>query len=216
MEKIKIPNYTLKEELINAISHGMGSLLGIAGLVLIIVFSVKHHDPIDVVSVSVYGATMIIMYTISCLYHSLSPKLKAKKVFRILDHNCIYLFIAGTYTPYCLSLIGGGKGWMMFGVIWFSACIGIILNSINLEKYKIISVILYLVMGWLIIFSFNSIKKIMPFNGLLLLIIGGIIYTLGVIFYGIGSKKRYFHSIFHFFVLIASIFHFFSIIFFTL
>lgn len=212
MKKITIPKYNLCEELINSISHGLGVALGIVALVLTIISAAKNHSTIGVVSSCIYGSTMIIMYLNSCLYHAFSPKLKAKKVFRVLDHCDIYLFIAGCYTPYCLCLIGGVKGWIIFGIIWLSALIGVILNAIDLEKFQVPSVIMYLVMGWMIIFSYNSIRETLAFPGLVLLLTGGIAYTIGAILYGIGSKKRYFHSIFHFFVLAGSILQFLSIL----
>lgn len=212
MKKITIPKYNLCEELINSISHGLGVALGIVALVLTIISAAKNHSTIGVVSSCIYGSTMIIMYLNSCLYHAFSPKLKAKKVFRVLDHCDIYLFIAGCYTPYCLCLIGGVKGWIIFGIIWFSALIGVLLNAVDLEKFQVPSVIMYLVMGWMIIFSYNSIRETLAFPGLVLLLTGGIAYTIGAILYGIGSKKRYFHSIFHFFVLAGSILQFLSIL----
>lgn len=212
MRKITIPQYSLGEELINSISHGVGVLLGITALVLTVVFSATHHSTIGVVSSCVYGTTMIIMYLISCLYHALSPKLKAKKVLRVLDHCDIYLFIAGCYTPYCLCLIGSMTGWIIFSIIWGSAILGVLLNVINLEKFQIPSTILYLIMGWMIIFSYNTISTLLPTPGLILLITGGIAYTIGAILYGIGSKKKYFHSIFHFFVLAGSTLQFLSIL----
>lgn len=211
MKKITIPKYTLGEELMNAISHGLGVLLGITALVLTVVFSAKNHNTIGTVSSCIYGSTMIIMYLMSCIYHALSPKLKAKKVFRVIDHCDIYLFIAGCYTPYCLSLIGGTTGWIIFAIIWISAIIGVLLNAINLEKFQVPSMIMYLVMGWMIIFSYNSISALLPKAGLVLLITGGISYTVGAIFCGIGAKKKYFHSIFHLFVLAGSILQFLSI-----
>ena len=211
MKKITIPKYTLGEELMNAISHGLGVLLGITALVLTVVFSAKNHNTIGIVSSCIYGSTMIIMYLMSCIYHALSPKLKAKKVFRIIDHCDIYLFIAGCYTPYCLSLIGGATGWIIFAIIWISAIVGVLLNAINLEKFQVPSMIMYLVMGWMIIFSYNSISALLPKAGLVLLITGGISYTVGAIFCGIGAKKKYFHSIFHLFVLAGSILQFLSI-----
>ena len=212
MRKITIPQYSLGEELINSISHGVGVLLGITALVLTVVFSATHHSTIGVVSSCVYGTTMIIMYLISCLYHALSPKLKAKKVLRVIDHCDIYLFIAGCYTPYCLCLIGSMIGWIIFSIIWGSAILGVLLNVINLEKFQIPSTILYLIMGWMIIFSYNTISTLLPTPGLILLITGGIAYTIGAILYGIGSKKKYFHSIFHFFVLAGSTLQFLSIL----
>lgn len=212
MRKITVSKYNLCEELINSISHGLGVILGIVALVLTIVQSAKNHSTIGVVSSCIYGSTMIIMYLNSCLYHAFSPKIKAKKVFRILDHCDIYLFIAGCYTPYCLCLIGGIKGWIIFSIIWLSAIVGVLLNAIDLEKFQIPSVILYLVMGWMIIFSYNSIEEVLALPGLILLITGGVAYTIGAILYGIGSKKRYFHSVFHFFVLAGSILQFLSIL----
>lgn len=212
MRKITVPKYNLCEELINSISHGLGVILGIVALVLTIVQSAKNHSTIGVVSSCIYGSTMIIMYLNSCLYHAFSPRIKAKKVFRIIDHCDIYLFIAGCYTPYCLCLIGGIKGWIIFSIIWLSAIVGVLLNAIDLEKFQIPSVILYLVMGWMIIFSYNSIEEVLALPGLILLITGGVAYTIGAILYGIGSKKRYFHSVFHFFVLAGSILQFLSIL----
>lgn len=212
MKKVTVPKYTLGEEIVNSISHGLGIILGIVALVLTIVFSAKNNNTIGIVSSCIYGSTMIIMYTISCLYHALSPKLKAKKVFRVIDHCDIYLFIAGCYTPYCLSLIGGVTGWVIFAIIWACAVIGVLLNAIDLEKFIIPSVLMYLVMGWMIIFSYDSVATLLPTPGLVLLIAGGISYTVGAVLYAIGSKKKYFHSIFHFFVLLGSILQFFSIL----
>lgn len=212
MKKVTVPKYTIGEEIVNSISHGLGIILGIVALVLTIVFSVKNNNTIGIVSSCIYGSTMIIMYTISCLYHALSPKLKAKKVFRVIDHCDIYLFIAGCYTPYCLSLIGGVTGWVIFAIIWTCAVIGVLLNAIDLEKFIIPSALMYLVMGWMIIFSYDSVATLLPTPGLALLIAGGISYTVGAILYAIGSKKKYFHSVFHFFVLLGSILQFFSIL----
>ena len=212
MRKITITTYSLGEEIINAISHGLGVLLGITALILTIIFAAKNNNTIGIVSACIYGSTMIIMYLMSCLYHSLSPRLKAKKVFRVIDHCDIYIFIAGCYTPYCLSLIKGTEGLIIFIIIWLSAIIGVLLNAINLEKFQIPSTAMYLIMGWLIIFSYNDIKSLLPSTGLNLLIGGGVIYTIGAILYGIGSKRKYFHSVFHFFVLAGSVFHFFSIL----
>lgn len=216
MEKIKVPKYTLGEEITNSITHGIGVLLSIAALVLTIIISSIHHNIIGIISSIIYGTTMILMYLISCLYHSMSPNIKAKRVFRIIDHCDIYLYIAGCYTPFCLSLIGGSIGWTLFGLVWGCAIIGVLLNAINLEKNKKISLILYLVMGWMVLISIKPLINNLPINGLLLLLAGGIIYTIGAIIYKIGSKKRYFHSVFHVFVLIGSILQFFSILFYTL
>ena len=197
MKKVTIPKYTLAEELINSISHGIGVLLGIIALVLTVVCSARNHNTIGIVSSCIYGSTM-------------------KKVFRVLDHCDIYLFIAGCYTPYCLSLIGGKMGWIIFSIIWISAIVGVLLNAIDLEKFQVPSTIMYLIMGWMIIFSYNSISTLLPKAGLVLLISGGIAYTIGAILYAIGSKKRYFHSVFHFFVLAGTTLQFFSILLYTI
>lgn len=210
-DKIEIPKYTLGEEITNAIVHGVGALLSIAALVLCVVFSAIHGNHYAVVSSCIYGTTLIILYTMSCLYHSFKIN-NAKRVFRIIDHCSIFLLIAGTYTPYTLVSLNGSLGWVMFSIIWGSAIIGIILNAIDLKKFKKISMILYLAMGWAVIFTFKPLLRAVDMSGIYLLLAGGIIYTVGAIFYGIGKKYKYMHSIWHFFVLAGSILHFFSIL----
>lgn len=209
-EKIEIPKYSLCEELLSAISHGIGSLLSIAALVLCVVFSAIHHNVYAVVSSVIYGSCSVILYTMSTLYHSFKVN-NAKRVFRILDHDSIFLLIAGTYTPYALVALPKTIGWVVFGVIWACAILGIVLNSIDLKKYKKFSMFLYLIMGWMIIFTFKTLVKSIDIAGIYLMLSAGILYTIGAIFYGIGKKKKYMHSIFHFFVLAASILFFFSI-----
>lgn len=210
-EKIQIPNYSLGEEITNAILHGIGALLAIAALVLCVVFSAIHHNPYAVVSSCLYGSTLIILYTMSCLYHSLKVN-NAKRVFRIIDHCSIFLLIAGTYTPLTLVALNGPIGWTLFGIIWGVSILGIILNAIDLNKYKVISMILYIMMGWAIIFTFPKLLKVIDMAGIYLLVAGGIVYTIGAIFYGVGKKIKYMHSVFHFFVLAGSILHFFAIL----
>ena len=209
-KEIRVPNYTLGEELVNSISHGVGAALGIAALVLTIVASARNNT-IGLVSSCVYGATMILMFLMSCIYHALSPKLKGKKVFRVIDHCDIFVFIAGTYTPYCLSLIGGTKGWILFAVVWGCAVVGATFNAIDLERFSRPSTVMYLLMGWMILFSYRDLKAALDPVGLWLLVGGGIAYSVGALLYAIGSKRKYFHSVFHFFVLAGSILQFFSI-----
>lgn len=209
-EKIEIPKYTLAEELISAISHGIGGLLSIAGLVLCVVFSAIHHDAYAVVSSVLYGSTSIILYTMSTLYHSFKVN-NAKRVFRIIDHCSIFLLIAGTYTPYALVALPRNIGWWIFGINWGCAIIGIVLTSVDMKKFKKFNMILYLVMGWLIIFTFKDLVDSVDIGCIYLTLAGGVIYTIGAIFYGIGKKHKYMHSIFHFFVLAASILFFFAI-----
>ena len=209
-DKIDIPKYNICEELLSAISHGVGSLLSIAALVLCVVFSVMHHNIYAVVSSVIYGSCSIILYTMSTLYHSLKVN-NAKRVFRILDHDSIFLLIAGTYTPYALVALPKTIGWVVFGIIWSCAILGITLNSIDLKKYGKLSMVLYIIMGWMIIFTFKTLVASIDIVGIYLMLIAGMLYTIGLIFYGIGKKKKYMHSIFHFFVLSASILFFFSI-----
>lgn len=209
-DKIELPNYNLCEELLSAISHGLGCLLSIAALVLCTVFSAIHHNVYAVISSVIYGSCSIILFTMSTLYHSLKPN-DAKRVFRVLDHDSIFLLIAGTYTPFALVALPKTLGWIVFGVNWLCAIIGIILNSINIQKYKKLSMVLYLVMGWMILFTFKSLVKSVDIACIYLMLSGGFMYTIGAIFYGIGKKKKYMHSIFHFFVLAASILFFFAI-----
>lgn len=209
-EKISIPKYNLCEELISAISHGVGSLLSVAALVLCVVYSSIHHNVYAVVSSSIYGSMSIILYTMSTLYHSLKVN-NAKRVFRIIDHCSIYLLIAGTYTPYCLVVMPKALGWTVFGIIWACAILGIVLNAIDLNKHKVFSMVLYIVMGWMIIFSFKKLMQNMDIAGIYLMLGAGIIYTIGAIIYGFGKKYKYMHSVFHLFVLAGSICFFFSI-----
>lgn len=214
-EKIKIPKYTLGEELLSSISHGVGALLSIAALVLCVVFSAIHHNVYAIVSSTIYGATSIILYTMSTLYHSFKVN-NAKRIFRIIDHCSIFLLIAGTYTPYALVVLPKTLGWVIFSIEWGCCIIGIILNSIDLEKYKKFSIILYLIMGWMIIFSFDKLISSMSIGGIYLMLVAGFLYTVGAIFYGIGKKIKYMHGLFHIFVLLASVCFFFSIFFYVI
>lgn len=209
-DKIEIPKYTLGEELMSAISHGIGSLLSIAALVLCVVFSAMHHNVYAVVSSVIYGSMSIILYTMSTLYHSFKIN-NAKRVFRIIDHCSIFLLIAGTYTPFALVALPKALGWTIFGINWGCAIIGIVLNCIDLKKFKKVSMVLYLLMGWLIIFSFDELLASIDRAGIYLMFAAGSLYTIGAIFYGIGKKRKYMHSVFHMFVLAASVLFFFSI-----
>lgn len=205
------PRYTLSEELISAISHGIGVLLAIAGMVLCIVKSATDGNTIGVVSSSLYGSFMIILYLMSTLYHSFKPTIKAKKVFRIFDHCSIFLLIFGTYVPYTLVTLKGALGWTLFGIVLGAAILGMVLNAVNLEKFKKLSMVCYLVMGWTIIGAIKQVYNNIDLNGLILLALGGIIYTIGAVIYGLGKKVKYMHSVWHIFVLAGTILQFFSI-----
>lgn len=210
-----LPNYTKGEEIFNMTSHIVGGSFGIVALVLCIVFSAIHHNGYAVISSAIYGTMMIILYTMSSIYHGLKPERKAKKVFQILDHCSIFLLIAGSYTPFCLVTFREYNvvlGWTIFGIIWGMAILGITLNAIDIKKYKVFSMICYLGMGWCIIFTAKLLPKLLGIPGLVLLVSGGIAYTVGAILYGFGKKKRYMHSIFHLFILLGSILQFFCIL----
>lgn len=210
-----LPTYTKGEEIFNMVSHIVGGAFGVIALVLCIVFSAIHHNGYAVVSSIIYGVNMIILYTMSSIYHGLRPKGKAKKVFQILDHCSIFLLIAGSYTPFCLVTFREyniALGWGIFGIIWGMAILGIVLNSIDIKKFKVFSMICYLGMGWCIIFTAKLLPQLLGIPGLVLLVIGGIIYTIGAVLYGIGRKKKYVHSVFHLFILLGSILQFFCIL----
>lgn len=201
--------YTLGEEIFNSVSHGTGALLAIAGCAVLIVFCAVQKGAMEVVSASVYGASLIILYTMSTLYHALTNK-TAKRVFQILDHNTIFLLIAGTYTPYTLCCLGGALGWTIFGIIWGAAVVGIVFSSINLNKFRKFSTFCYILMGWGIIFAIKPLYDSIPKFALIMLILGGILYSIGVIFY-VKKNLRYMHSIWHIFVVGGSVLHYFSI-----
>lgn len=206
------PKYTLGEEIVNAITHGIGAALAIAGLVLLII---KADSAIGIVTGILYAVIMIVLYVISCIYHSLSFRLKGKKVLRILDHCNVQLMVAGTYTPICLSMLGGTLGWVMFSIVWAVTIVAVIVNCINLEKYKVVSVICNLLLGWAALFIIKPLVAACPSTGLALLIWGGVVYSIGAILYGLGHKVRYMHSVFHFFVIGGSILHYFMIFFYA-
>ncbi len=214
-QKIEIPKYTLGEELVNAISHGCGAVLGIAALCLCVIRAYMNHISYGVVSSYVFGLSLVILYTMSCLYHSFKPN-NAKRVMRIFDHCTIFLLIAGTYTPFTLISLRGAIGWTLFGIIWATAIFGIVINAIDMERFTTLSMICYLTMGWAIIFAFKPLMKAVSMGGIKLLVAGGIAYTVGAVIFGIGSKIKYMHSLWHFFVLAGSILHFFCIYFYVL
>lgn len=205
-----LPDYTLGEELMNAITHGAGALLGVVALVLCVVKSAIAGDAFGVVASSIYGATLIVLYTMSCLYHALAVN-RAKKVFQTFDHCSIFLLIAGTYTPITLVAMRGWVGWTVFGIVWAAAIVGIVFNGIDVKKYTVMSMICYIAMGWVIVLFFGEFMRTVPSAGVWMIFWGGVVYTIGAVIYGFGKKARYIHSIWHFFVLAGSIVHFFAI-----
>ena len=213
--RISIPRYSLGEELMNSITHGIGACLGIAALVLCIVKSCNPLDGYKLASSIVFGLTTTLLYLMSCLYHALKVN-RAKRVFRVIDHCTIFLLIAGTYTPYTLITLHGMTGWVLFGVVWGVGILGIVLNAVSLRRFAKMSVACYIALGWVVLFASRQLIASLAPAGLWLLLAGGIAYTIGAVLYGIGSKKPYFHSIFHFFCLVGTALHFFSIYLFVL
>lgn len=213
-KKIELRNYSRIEEIISSSSHAVGAVLGIAALVIGVVFSALRNNAKCVVSMSVYGATLIILFLMSAIYHGLRPGL-SKKVFRVIDHCSVYLLIAGTYTPLALVALHGALGWVYLGITWFLAVLGITLNFIDLKKFEKFSLACYIGMGWVIIWAIKPLSQRVRPEGLVLLVAGGVVYTIGAVFYVIGQKKKYIHSLWHFFVLGGSILQYFSILFYV-
>jgi len=214
-KKHHLKMYTLGEEIFNSVTHGVGAIFGVVVTIIMIVYTALNCNTWCIVSACIYGATLVALYTMSTLYHAITNP-TAKKVFRSFDHSTIFLLISGSYTPYALVTMREytNLGWVVFGIVWGSAIIGIILNSISVDKFKKPSMILYLASGWAAIIAMKPLIDHLPRNGLLLLFLGGAFYTGGIIFYKMKHKK-YFHSIWHIFVLAGSVSHFFSIMFYV-
>ena len=214
-----LPKYSKGEEITNMTTHIVGAVFGIVALVLCTVAAAHHSNGFAVVSAAIYGSTMIILYTMSSIYHGLSPKIKGKKVMQVLDHCSIFLLIAGCYTPFALCTLreyDAATGWAIFGIIWAFAILGIVLNAIDLKKYKKFSMICYLVMGWCIAIKIAVLPELLTWTGFILLVSGGVVYTVGALLYGLGKKHKWMHSIFHFCILAASILQFFCILFYVM
>ncbi|MFL6555666.1 MAG: hemolysin III family protein, partial [Bacillus sp. (in: firmicutes)] len=201
--------FSKEEELANSITHGVGALLSISALVILIVFSSLYGNVWHIVSFTIFGVTMFILYMSSTLLHSF-PEGKAKDVFEIFDHSSIYFFIAGTYTPFLLVVIKGTLGWTLFGIVWGLAIAGTVFKCFFVKKYLFSSTALYVVMGWLIVFAWKPLVHNLAPQGMIYLIIGGALYTLGAIFY-VWRGFRYHHAVWHLFVLAASVAHFFCV-----
>ncbi len=225
MKRIKLkdrllPPYTKGEEIFNMVSHIVGGALAVAITVLCIIKSFINNDGYQIVSSFIYGFSMIILYTMSSIYHGIIP-VTAKKVFQVIDHCVIFALIAGTYTPVALCSMreyNAVLGWCLFGFVWAMAIVGIVLNAVDLEKFSIFSNICYILLGWCVIFIINQAIKAISLKGFWWLLAGGIAYTIGAVLYGIAGKLKikYVHSIFHLFVIIGSVLQFIAIIFYVL
>jgi hemolysin III len=211
---LAVPRYTISEEIANSITHGLGIALSIAGLILLIIFASLFGTYWHIVGCSIYGATQLFMYTASTLYHSIN-KPQAKAVLRVFDHSAIFLLIAGTYTPFTLVNLRGTWGWTILIVIWGLTILGIGLQSRLIKYGRVITTIPYVAMGWVVIIAIKPLLESVAPGGLVLLLSGGLAYTIGTIFYT-WKRLPYHHAIWHGFVLLGSILHFFSILYFVI
>ncbi len=211
MDKAKeyLPHYTLGEEIFNSVSHGVGVALACGGFGILIVLSALYGDAWAVSSSIVYSFSLFALYLASTLYHA-CPNRRVKGVLQVLDHCSIFLLIAGTYTPYTLITLRGVLGWTLFAVVWGAAMVGVVLNAIDVRKYSRISMVCYVAMGWVVVLAIRPLMASLAWNGLVLLALGGVFYTVGIVFYVI--RRSYMHSIWHLFVLAGSVCHYLSIL----
>ena len=213
-----LPSYTKGEEIFNMVSHIAGGALGISYLVLCVIMAAVHKNVMGVVASAIYGASVIVLFTMSSVYHGLRPS-TAKKVFQIIDHCTIYMMIAGTYTPIALCAVRSqntAAGWVIFGIVWGVTAIAATFTAIDLNRFKKLSMICYIGMGWCIVAFWKMTYAAIGFGGAVFLIAGGILYTIGAVLYAKGKGKKYMHSVFHIFVDLASVCHFFCILFYVL
>ena len=217
--KTELPDYTRGEEIMNMVSHIVGGAFGITALALMVVFAAIRGDGAwGIVSASIYGTTLVIMFTVSSIYHGLYPG-KAKRVMRIIDHCDIYFLIAGTYTPILLvgiRPVNPGVAWSIFGVEWALTALAVTLNAIDLKRFEKISMACYIGMGWCVIVVLRLTISVMTVPGFMLLLSGGIAFTVGAVLYKLGKKIRYMHSLFHLFVVAGCVLQFFAIFFYIL
>ena len=209
-----LPCYSAGEELANSITHGVGILFGISALCIMTTFAALYGDAWHIVGCSVFGAALVLLYTFSTLYHSVTvPRLKS--VFRVFDHSAIYLLIAGTYTPFTLVSLRGAWGWVLFGAVWGAALVGIVLKIISIHRWEALSLGLYAGMGWSVVVAVKPLLSSLPTGGLIFLTLGGLAYTFGIVFY-VWEKLPFNHAIWHLFVLTGSILHFFAVLFYVI
>jgi hemolysin III len=208
------PSYSTKEDFANSVTHGIGTVLSLIGLVLLVILASKSGDVWRVVSFSVYGSSLVILYLSSTLYHGIQ-KPHIKRLLRVLDHSTIYLLIAGSYTPFLLVSMRGAWGWSLFGVIWGLALLGIMFKVFFIGRFEALATAAYVLMGWLVVIAFKEMTNSVPPGGITLLVVGGVTYTLGVVFYA-WKKLPFNHAIWHLFVLGGSACHFFAVLYYVL
>jgi hemolysin III len=201
----------IKSERFNSISHLVGAVLALAGAVVLVVVASQGGETRRIVSFSIYGTTLFVLYLISTLYHSL-PTGRAKHVFRVLDHQAIYLLIAGSYTPFTLVTLDGIVGWLLFGAIWGMAALGLVLDALPRRGARVVPLIIYFVMGWLIVLAINPLLAVLPRAGFIWLLTGGLLYTSGIVFYALDRRYPWMHGVWHLFVLAGSISHYVAIL----
>ncbi len=214
----QLPDYTRGEEIMNMVTHIVGGALGVAALVLCVIRAALHGNVYGVVTSAIYGTCMVTMFTISSVYHGLKPTL-GKKVMQVIDHCTIYFLIAGTYTVIVLSAIRPvypWLGWALFGFEWAMVALATTLTAIDLKKYNVFSMICYIGMGWAVIPFAGQTLEVLTLPGFLLLLFGGIAYTVGSILYGLGKKRKWMHSVFHIFVILGAMLQFFAVLFYAI
>ena len=214
----EMPVYTRKEELFNMISHIIGGVVGIAGMVLCIIFSALRHNGYGLAGSIVFGVSMILLYTMSSIYHGLKPGM-GKRVMQVFDHCTIYVLIAGTYTPLLLSAmrpIDPVASWVLLGIVWALAAVGIVVTAIDLNKYKVFSMVCYMAIGWCIVFKLPLLIQAIGWGGFWLILGGGLLYTVGAVLYGKGKTKPFMHCVFHVFVILGSVCHVLAILLFAI
>lgn len=203
-----------KEETINAWTHGLGALLSLAGLAVLVFMASRNGDAWHIVSCSIYGATLVLLFSSSTLYHSFRSE-RVKYIFRIIDHASIYLLIAGTYTPFVLINLRGGWGWSLFGVVWGLALAGIVFQIFFVSRFRVLQTLIYLAMGWLAVIAIKPLLTSVPLPGLIWLLAGGLSYTVGALFY-LWKRLPFHHAVWHIFVLAGGVCHYFAILFYVL
>ena len=208
MRAISIPSYSMGEEISNAVSHGFGAILSAAALVLMLV---RARGALAVTAVALFGSVMILLYTMSCLYHALPPSLSGKRVLRVLDHCNVFLLVFSTYIPASLLGVCGVRGWVLFSVVAFLTLLGIVFTVINMERFQTSAVICQLLSGWSILIGASDLLNTAGVQGFVWMIAGGVMYTIGAILYGMGKRRMYFHSVFHVFCLLGTFCHFWAI-----
>ena len=208
MRAISIPSYSMGEEISNAVSHGFGAILSAAALVLMLV---RARGALAVTAAALFGSVMILLYTMSCLYHALPPSLSGKRVLRVLDHCNVFLLVFGTYIPASLLGVCGVRVWVLFSVVAFLTLLGIVFTVINMERFQTAAVICQLLSGWSILIGASDLLNTAGVQGFVWMIAGGVLYSIGAILYGMGKRRMYFHSVFHVFCLLGTFCHFWAI-----